>query len=373
MKALYKQILSQLEDGIIMFDASGKVFYDNLDGRRLSGLVENGRIVDQTVLNEVATTMACAKSLPKNVTISSSEIDAADVSAVLLSDDGAYCLYIKDNSAKSKFDVLRDNLFELINHELRTPMTAFMGGAQIISEILANSKYKEDVDFQAISKITIENGNRVVDKMKRLLELAESYSESPIRSDERVQLVEVAYDVVDSLRENSLEKSITVKVGMRGTSVGVVYGSYAWFKRALEEFVRNAIEHSYEGSDIHIQLGQVGNFASIIIRDYGRGITPEVKQSLYEPFTHGKDKDCFSRQGLGIGLTLAKWIIETHGGQIKQLDTETGVEFRIELPTSIGRYFKKDIDVRQTQLYAKDLALLMVKNARAAEVSTEQE
>lgn len=360
MNELFIQILSQLEDGIVMFDASGKVFYSNLESTRFSGVVADGRMVNKAVMEEVSATRSSIKKLPKDINLNSHEEPGInDVHSVLLCHDKTYCLYLRDDSARAKFNILKENLFELINHELRTPMTSFMGGIHMVSELLAKGKTKDVKYLHSVTRAAIENGARVVNNMKRLLEIAESYGEEPIRSEDHIQLVDVAYDVVEAVRENSLKKQLTIKVVMRGKPIGIVYGSYSWLKRAVEECVQNAIENSNEGAEIHLQLEQVGTFASIIIRDYGRGLTPQVKQFLYEPFTGGENKEFSSGKEPGIGLALASRVVEIHGGHIKQFDVENGVEFRIELPTGAGQRIENDMSARQVQRYANDLVLLI--------------
>lgn len=196
-----------------------------------------------------------------------------------------------------------------------------------------------------------------------LLELSETYADDPIRDKERIQLVDVANSAIDSLREMSSSKNIVVKLEQKGDVIGNVYGSFGWLKRAIEECLRNSIEHSDNGAEIHLQLEQNNHFAHITIRDFGRGIAPRVKHTLFEPFLGGDDKDVFSNQGLGIGLTLAKTIIESHGGNIKNVEIQGGAELHIELPTGGAKMSNDDLDVRQSQLYARDLALLMKKDA----------
>ena len=128
--------------------------------------------------------------------------------------------------------------------------------------------------------------------------------------------------------------------------------------------MKNSIEHSNYGSEIHIQLRQNSHFAHITIRDFGRGISPKVKETLFEPFIGGGDKEANTNQGLGIGLSLAKTIIKHHRGNIKNVKILDGVEFHIELPTGGEPSSSNELDIRQSQLYARDLALLMNKKAK---------
>jgi len=159
----------------------------------------------------------------------------------------------------------------------------------------------------------------------------------------------------------SISKNIVVKLKQKGAFIGNLYGSFGWMKRAIRECVQNSIEHSENGSEIHIQLRQNSHFAHVTIRDFGRGISPKVKDTLFEPFVGGGDKEVKTNQGLGIGLSLAKKIIKNHGGNIKNVGIQNGVEFHIELPTGGQKLASNELDIRQAQLYARDLAVLMNK------------
>lgn len=361
MNNLFIQLLSQLTDGIVMFDATGKVLYSNLENSRFADIVVENQIADKSVMKEVSEIQASKNNSVKEIKLNKFGQVENDNHSVLIQNENMFCLYIRDELDKARFNILRENMFELINHELRTPMQGFIGGASLISNMLEESDgvIKDTKDFQSLINMTIKSVTKVTSKMERLLELSRLYGEEPMNSNERIQLVEVAYSAIDSLSKLSLEKNIVIKVEQKGDLIGALYGSFSWLKRAVEECVRNSIEHSSDGSEIHLQLEQSSNFALIIIRDFGRGIVPKVKQTLFEPFTGGGDKDEYSNQGLGIGLALAKMIIENHGGNIKNMDINGGAEFHIELPTGVGQKLNKDLDAQQALLYAKDLATLM--------------
>ncbi len=200
--------------------------------------------------------------------------------------------------------------------------------------------------------------------MEKLLELAETYGDDPMRNKERINLIKVIYSAIEPLNELVKSKNIAVTLEKEGDTIGNVYGSFGWLKRAIEECLRNSIEHSNNGSKIHLQLRQNGSFAHITIHDFGRGIVPKAKHTLFDPFCGGGDKDVYSNQGLGIGLSLAKKIIENHGGNIKNVEVQDGVEFHIELPTGDVKMFSNAVDIRQSQMYAHDIALLMKKNKK---------
>jgi signal transduction histidine kinase len=361
MNNLFIKLFSQIDDGIVMFDVTGKVLYSNLEDSRFAAIVVDNKIVDDTVMHEVSEILTSKNNSVKKIKLNTSEQVENDSHAVLIPNDNMFCLYIRDELDKARFNILRENMFELINHELRTPMQGFLGGASLISEMLEenNGIINDTTDFQSLINMTVSNVKKVTTKVERLLELSQLYGDEPMHSNERIHLVELAFSAVDALQNMSASKNIIINVELKGEVIGALYGSFSWLKRAIEECVRNSIEHSHPHSEIHLQIKQNGNFAHIVIRDFGRGMAPKVKQILFDSFTGGGDKDEYSNQGLGIGLSLAKNIVEMHGGNIKNMENDDSVEFHIELPTGAGQSLNKSLDTQQAQLYAKDLAILM--------------
>ena len=361
MNKLFIKLLSQLSDGIVMFDITGKVIFSNLDTSRFEGIVVANQIVDDSIMKEVAVIHRSQTNNIKEIKLNVGEHIDNDNHTVIFQNENKFCLYIRDELDKGSYKTLRDNMFSLINHELRTPMQAFTGGVVIVSDMLKEHKgiIKDKDDFNSFVKLTINNATEVTSKMEKLLELAEIYGDDPMRNKERINLTKVAYSAMESLRELGESKEIAVTLQQKGDAIGSIYGSFGWLKRAIEECVRNSIEHSNNGSEIHLQLRQSGNFAHITIRDFGRGIVPKAKHTLFDPFLGGGDKDVFSNQGLGIGLSLAKKVIESHGGNIKNVEIQDGIEFHIELPTGGVTVPSNNEDIRQSQMYARDLALLI--------------
>lgn len=359
MNKLALKILSEVTDSIVIFDASGTVTFSNLEKSRFKGIVADHKIVDDNILRVAA---QIDEDETKTMALLNAGQAETDCRVSVFMVDGTYCLRIIDELATTRCrNIATDNMLELINHELRTPMQTFVVGASLVSEkLLEEPGGKEDKeDFLALVNMTVKSAEKVTSKMERLSALALAHASDPINSNDRIQLVELAYSAIDSLSALIKSKGILVNVDVKGGVVGNLYGSFGWLKRAIEECLRNSIEHSCNNSEIHVQIRQSGYFAHIVIRDFGGGVAPKLERTLYEPFHGGGDKAEPANQGLGIGLTLAKKIIKSYGGTIKDIAIQDGVEFHIELPS--GGTVKQDSDsaLKQTQLYARDMALLM--------------
>lgn len=363
MNELFEKLLPQIKDGIVMFDMSGKVTFSNLEQSRFQDIVVDNKIVEDSIMKKVAEMVISKTNKVHDIELNTLKQIKNDNHSIIFQSKNIFCLYIRDELDRASFNALRDNMFTLINHELRTPMGHFTSCAEFISDILKVNKGEiSDIEeFQYFVKVVTDSVTEVTTKMERLLELAKTFGDDPMLNNERIKLVDVANAAIDSLRDMSLVKNIIIRLDQKIDVIGNLYGSFGWLKRAIEECIRNSIEHSNHGGEIVIVLEQKKYFASIIIRNFGLEISSKVMHTLFDPFVGGGEKEEFSNQGLGIGLSLARKVIEDHGGSIKNVKIQDGVEFHIELPTGGMTMSSNDLDIRQSQLYARDLAFLIKK------------
>lgn len=358
MNNLALKIFSRITDSIVIFDKLGNVVFNNLEKSRFKRIVVDRHIVDENIMR-LATKIEEEET--KIIELLGYGQHESDFQASLFMDNEMYCLHIIDKSAETKARVATNNIFELINHELRNPMQIFITGAALVSEELLerNSSKEDNEDFHLLVDMTIKIAEELANKMEKLSALALAHVADPINSNDRIQLVELVYSAIDSLSALSTSKGISINVIKKSGTIEVLYGSFVWLKHALKECIRNSIEHSCHNSEIHVELKQSGYFVHIVLRDFGRGVAPNLQPTLYEPFHRAHNKFDLSTQGLGIGLALAKKIIKSYGGNIKNIAIQGGVEFHIELPTGGAVRSDSDCTMKQTQLYAHDIALLM--------------
>ena len=363
MNDLLLQLLAEAGDGLVVFDQVGKVLYSNLDQQTAREVFEHGQIADRNILDEISSLPEDGSELRKGVNVGNPEASQNENNATLISLDSLFALYIRNAKEKLRFNTLRSNLLNLINHELRTPMNGVIGGVSALSSMLADARSDRET-FDLLAKTTTDSALDLMKKMNSLLDLAQLYGGETIKSEDRIILSEIVSAAAKALGPECAEKKITVKIAENGEMIGVVYGSSIWLQRAIQECLRNSIEHSTNGSEVHVIISQTSGNASIVLRDYGRGLSPDVKSTVFEPFTGGGDKDNFSNQGLGIGLSLAEWVVESHGGLIEIRDRSEGAEVYIEVPSGAPLLQNtEEADLLQAQFYARDLARLMKQHS----------
>jgi two-component system OmpR family sensor kinase len=100
---------------------------------------------------------------------------------------------------------------------------------------------------------------------------------------------------------------------------------------AIVNVVRNALVHSPSGSPVDVRVEKVNGSARVVVRDRGPGIPPEDQASVFDPFTTGRGRSS-SNQGSGLGLFIARRVVEAHAGSIFLRPTRSGATFVLELP-----------------------------------------
>jgi signal transduction histidine kinase len=132
------------------------------------------------------------------------------------------------------------------------------------------------------------------------------------------------------------EVSVATELGDNGA---VIDADFRRLRQALLIGLDNAVKHAPPGSRITISTARSGDRVTVAIADEGAGLSEEDRTHVFERFYRGREEAALMNQGLGIGLAIARDIVERHGGTIT-LDNRTdgpGAVLTIELPAAGGR------------------------------------
>jgi signal transduction histidine kinase len=203
-------------------------------------------------------------------------------------------------------DRQRRNMLADISHELRTPITVIQGNVEGILDGL----YPAD---EARLKSIIEETqilSRLVDDL-RTLALAESGALHLKR--ELTDLAAFLRETVAGFEAQEKERDIRVQMDLQeGVDAAV---DPQRLREVLTNVLSNALRYSLRGSQVHIRLTETGDGAerqaTISIQDQGPGIEPDALPHVFERFYKSSDSG-----GMGLGLSIAKYIVEAHGGKI---------------------------------------------------------
>lgn len=228
---------------------------------------------------------------------------------------------VAEHSLKAKND-LKDSLSD-ISHQLKTPITSI---SVILDNLMDDPEMPVEVrsDFLHDIKRETRNINFLV---QSLLKLSKLDSDTVVFLKEEVTakaLVDAAIQNVAMLCDL---KNVTVEVKEKTTEDCTVLCDFRWQVEAITNILKNCVEHSEDDSKIVITLNQNQVYTSISIRDFGEGIDEEDQKHIFERFYKGKNS---SQDSVGIGLALAKAIVEADRGHISVESGEDGSKFTIK-------------------------------------------
>ncbi|TBN54596.1 HAMP domain-containing histidine kinase [Hansschlegelia quercus] len=213
------------------------------------------------------------------------------------------------NERLSDIDQARRRFFTDVSHELRTPLTVILGEADV------TLRGRPDTADLKSALSTIRTRARALHRrVEDLLRVARSESGQLELEFAPVSLVEIAESVVESVSGVARSRGVSVAVDQAGPEP-VVEADADWLRQVLEGLVANALRHTREGGTIGLRIGGEGGRAFLSVADDGEGIAETDLPHVFERFYRGKaasDGDT----GFGIGLALAKWVVERHGGAI---------------------------------------------------------
>jgi signal transduction histidine kinase len=126
-------------------------------------------------------------------------------------------------------------------------------------------------------------------------------------------------------------KSVSIEAEF-DPSAGSVTGDPACLQQVLTNILSNAVKFSHEGGRIQVRLARRGGCVEVTVTDHGRGISPDFLPYVFDPFRQGGDK-ALNHQGLGLGLAIARQLVESHHGEIhaESGGEGTGATFTIRL------------------------------------------
>ena len=224
----------------------------------------------------------------------------------------------RDEQVRSGQIMAVGRLAASIAHDLRNPLSAVMGGSEMLAEF--------DLPPDQI-KQTANHVHKAARRMEHLLaEIGQVARAKPgQRQDCRVA------DLIAAAVESQEAKAAAQRVAIHRATPGelTVHCERSRVERVLANLMANALEAMPGGGEITIGAGSAEGTVWMEIADSGPGIPAEIRGKLFQPFVTAGKKD-----GLGLGLALARQTLLDHGGELELLPSERGARFRLRLPAA---------------------------------------
>lgn len=237
---------------------------------------------------------------------------------------------IKANVEAEASNRLKSSFLANISHEIRTPLNSVVGFANLLLSNGLTNEVKEEY----IEHIN-HNSEKLLQIIGDIIDLSRLESAQIEITYEEASINSIVNEIVDEARKviKRNEKSIIVIVkNLLEIENDLVFTDRIWLKRVLNHLMDNAVKFTLEGS-VQLTCSRENDDLVFRIRDTGIGINKENLNHIFEEFRQEIDGHHRPFEGLGVGLTLAKEVIERMGGRIYvQSEKGVGSEFSFSLP-----------------------------------------
>lgn len=228
-------------------------------------------------------------------------------------------------------DQLRRELVANVSHDLRTPLATLQG---YIETLLIKDDHLDDADRRDYLETAIRHCQRLNKLVSELLELARLDASEIQPALEAFSLQELAQDITQKFRLKAREKNIRIDVQLHA-HLPFVRADIALIERVLENLIENALRYTPPNGLIALELLPSDRGVQVRVRDTGCGIAPEELPRIFDRF-YQPDKSRNANPGSsGLGLAIAKRILELHGSTIAvDSAVDRGTTFAFNLQAS---------------------------------------
>jgi two-component system sensor histidine kinase VicK len=331
-KTTVQTLLFSMRDGILMIGKDGKLSFSN-EPARVWALEVAGRGKDfnyawdqlqqyppfmdalQPVLDHAKTTMSEEFEFP----VAGRPRWARVMAQVVSTEKGrqlGVMVVIRDITQDKELDRMKEDFFNGITHDLRTPLAATIGYLGL-SEMQVPESEKELVQLVGSAR---QSAKRALGLVETILSLARLQAGKLNISKTPVNARELVAKIARDMTFHAQAKKISISADCPEEDLWVL-ADPGLIERVVENLTGNAIKYTMEKGWVKLQVASVQSGIEISIQDNGRGIPQEALTRLFGKFQQVKAED--RSVGFGIGLSFSKGIVEAHGSSI-QVDSEVG-------------------------------------------------
>ena len=228
---------------------------------------------------------------------------------------------------------LKDEFLGTLSHELRTPLNAILGYARM----LRGGVFADAAKQARALEILERNAHVLTQIVEDVLDVSRITAGKLRLSVREIQLSAVISDAVATILPAADAKGVAVQADVDSAGPFVM-GDPERLQQVVWNLLANAVKFTRRGGTVRVELRQAESHVEVIVSDTGRGIAPDFLPHLFERFRQADSR--FSREhgGLGLGLAIAREIVQTHGGTIEASSPGDGLgaTFTVRLPMAAG-------------------------------------
>lgn len=228
--------------------------------------------------------------------------------------------------AATESEMKKNDLVVFLAHDLKTPLTSVIAYLTMLNE----QKDMPEEERAKYTHIALEKSTRLGELINEFFEIARFNLQDIVLEKGEVNLSIMLEQLADESYAVLAEKKLTCSI--RTDEGLIVFGDPDKLARVFDNLLRNAIAYSYPGTNIDIQAYREQSTIVITFENQGEQIPQQKLNSIFEKFYRADNARSSQTGGAGLGLSIAKEIVELHGGTIEAASNRSCTRFTVRLP-----------------------------------------
>lgn len=253
---------------------------------------------------------------------------AANLTAVAIENVGLLERESKARTHAEESNRLKDEFLATVSHELRTPLTAILGW----SRMLQGGSLDDDGSTRAIETIN-RNAKAQAQIIDDILDVSRIITGNLYLELHPLELAPTLEAAINVVRPTAEAKNIQIEINFEREPAAVL-GDTNRLQQVFWNLLSNAVKFTPNGGHVTVKLHRVESVVEIVVADNGQGIPPDFLPFVFDRFRQADSTSTRQHGGLGLGLAIARHLVEIHGGTIAARNDGdgAGAVFTVKLP-----------------------------------------
>lgn len=334
-----RDIHDNIVHAVLTFDENGRAVETNLAARLSFGAATQDRLLATDLLGRAGNGH---EALLLGGRLELQRIDGTRFQAEISSSqwkEGQQVrttLVVRDITEQLRVERMRDEFLATVSHELRTPLTSVLGAVGLLAAGAAGALPPQAMSLAAVAQ---RNGVRLSKLIDDILDLTKLEGDRMVLHMRCQPLARVIQESIAANQGYASGLGVYLRAEMEPPSLveALVCVDSDRIQQVFGNLLSNAIKHSPRGETVVVQLSEVNGGFRVSVSDNGPGIAPEFLPQLFEKFSQEDSSDRRSLGGAGLGLYIARLLVERMGGAIDVgTPSHGGATFNVWLPPVTG-------------------------------------
>ncbi len=236
---------------------------------------------------------------------------------------------IQDMTASRRLDHLKSEFITTVNHELRTPLTGIIGALSLLEQISGEGNSDS---YKNLIAIASKNASRLKSLLDDVLEMETLSSDIFEPLPQEVDIPELVQRVASDTQFKADAASVQIKCGAMDSGM-ICSSDPEKLSRVFSILISNAVKFSERDTTVIVDVETISDFVRVLVSNQGRQIPMEMREFIFKPFVQGDPTSTRRKEGAGLGLAIARQLVQHLGGDLDYSSSADKTVFWVDIPT----------------------------------------